>query len=69
MGARFVAVALIASVLWYAWHWRFMSLPAGTVALRIFAWSVLAGFAGKLVGVLLYRIRLSQEHGAPVATK
>jgi hypothetical protein len=69
MGAWFVAVALVASVLWYGWHWRFMSLSAGAVALRIFVWSVLAGFAGKLVGVLLDRIRLSQERGAPAATK
>jgi hypothetical protein len=55
MGAWFVAVALVTSVLWYAWHWRLMSLSAGAVALRIFIWSVLAGFAGKVVGVLLYR--------------
>jgi hypothetical protein len=59
MGAVFVAIALIASVLWYAWqcHSSRMSIPSAF--LRIMMWSLLAGCAGKIVGILKTALRRS----------
>jgi hypothetical protein len=57
MGARFLAVGMAASAIWYAWHWRDSGLSLGSVTLRVFLWSFLAAGAGKLVGIALYSWR------------
>ena len=54
MGARFLAVALVLSLLWYGWQWVHASLPIATVALRVLAISFGATAVGKLLGMALF---------------
>lgn len=60
MGARFLAVALILSTAWYAWHWNASALSIWSVLLRVLIWSVVAAFVGKIVGILSFRRRRSR---------
>jgi hypothetical protein len=55
MGARFLAIGLIVSVAWYAWHRCGLSI--GAVSLRILLWSFLAACAGKTVGIVRFSWR------------
>lgn len=55
MGARFLAAALIASILWYAWRWQSSGLSVGAVVIRVSAWSFLASGIGKVVGIAASR--------------
>jgi hypothetical protein len=55
MGARFLAIGLIVSVVWYTWHPSSLSIDA--VSLRILLWSVLAACAGKIVGIVRFSWR------------
>jgi hypothetical protein len=57
MGSGFVAVGLVASTLWYGWQWHLSMLPLRAMVLRVITWSVAAGFAGKMVGILIFRLR------------
>ena len=57
MGARFLAVALLVSALWYLLHWNARDLSFKTVLARIFLWSFLAAGLGKILGLLLSRMR------------
>ncbi len=57
MGARFLAVALIVSAIWYLWQGHASMLSIGAIALRILGWSFLAALAGKVVGILVFRAR------------
>jgi hypothetical protein len=55
MGAKFLAVALVAATAWYAWHWRQSGLTLGSAALRVLAFAFCACVVGKVVGLLLAR--------------
>jgi hypothetical protein len=57
MGARFLALALIVSSAWYAWHGHMSMLSIWAIFLRILAWSFVAAMAGKVVGILFFRAR------------
>jgi hypothetical protein len=57
MGARFLAVGLIASIAWYGWHWRADGLSIWAFAEPVLLWSFMAASAGKLVGIALYSWR------------
>jgi hypothetical protein len=57
MGAAFVGVGLLASTAWYGWRWHLSTLPIRAMVLRIITWSVAAGLAGKIVGILIFRMR------------
>ena len=57
MGASFLAAGLIASTVWYVWHWLFSPLSLRAVLLRIFLWSFLAAGFGKIAGIIRYRFR------------
>jgi hypothetical protein len=61
MGARLVQVAMIGSIVWYAFHWRSYGLSAASVALRVLGWSFLAGTAGKMAGIVSARVRARRE--------
>jgi hypothetical protein len=55
MGARFLGVTLVVSIVWFAWHWHEYSLARVGVRILIIAF---AGAAfGKLVGIAAYRLR------------
>ncbi|HKF00733.1 MAG TPA: hypothetical protein VKB49_00420 [Candidatus Sulfotelmatobacter sp.] len=55
MGARFLGVALVASIGWFAWHWHEYSLARAGVRTLIFAFA--GAVLGKLVGIAGYRLR------------
>jgi len=57
MGARFLGVALVAAIAWYAWHWRSSSLSVWAMALRTFIWSFIAATSGKVIGIVLFARR------------
>ncbi len=57
MGTAFVGVGLLVSTVWYGWQWHLSTLPFRTMVLRVITWSVAAGFAGKMVGILIFRMR------------
>lgn len=57
MGARFLAVGLIASIAWYGWHWLAHGLTIWAFAVRVLLWSFVAACAGKLAGLALYSWR------------
>ncbi len=57
MGAAFVGVGLFASTVWYGWQWHLSTLPIRAMVLRVVTWSVAAGFAGKIMGILIFRVR------------
>jgi len=57
MGVRFLAVALVFTSAWYAWHGRSSMLSIWAVLLRVWLWSFLAALAGKIVGILVSRAR------------
>jgi len=57
MGAAFVGVGLLASTLWYGWQWHLNTLPFRVMVLRVITLSVAAGFVGKIVGILIFRMR------------
>jgi len=57
MGARFLEVALVAAIAWYAWHWRTSPLSVWAMALRILIWSFVAAIVGKAIGILTFRSR------------
>jgi hypothetical protein len=55
MGARFMGMALVASIVWFSWHWREYSLARAGVRILIFAFA--GAILGKLVGIAVYRLR------------
>jgi hypothetical protein len=55
MGARFLGVALVASIVWYALHWHKYSLARAGARILIFAF--VAAILGKVVGIVTYRLR------------
>jgi hypothetical protein len=55
MGARFLAVALVAAIAWDAWHWHSLSLSPQAMALRTLIWLFVAATIGKGIGILLFR--------------
>ena len=57
MGTRFLAVALAAAFVWYAWHWHSSPLSVWAMALHILIWSFVAATIGKVVGILVFRRR------------
>jgi hypothetical protein len=59
MGARFLAVALVAAIAWYAWHWRSSSLSLWAMALRTLMWSFAMAIVGKVIGITGSALRRS----------
>lgn len=57
MGARFLAVMLIASSVWYGWHWQETLLSPWATAAHMVVFALIASGIGKLVGILLYKYR------------
>jgi hypothetical protein len=57
MGARFLGVTLVASIVWFALHWHEYSLIHAVARILIFAFA--AAILGKLVGIAVYRLRAS----------
>jgi len=55
MGARFLAVTLVGSLIWYAWHWQTFGQSVGGAVLHVFGLSFVAATVGKLVGLVLSR--------------
>jgi hypothetical protein len=55
MGARFMGATLVASIVWFAWHWHGYSLARAGVRILIFAFA--GAVLGKLVGIAAYRLR------------
>lgn len=55
MGARFLGVTLIASIVWFALHWHKYSLARAGTRILIFAFA--GAIFGKLVGIVVYRLR------------
>jgi hypothetical protein len=57
LGARFLAIALVVAIGWYAWQWRASALSLWQMALRVFIWAFVAATAGKGIGILLFKRR------------
>jgi hypothetical protein len=57
MGARFMAVALGVSSLYYGWLFLQHQLSGLALVLRIFLITFLAAGAGKVIGILWYRFK------------
>src|SRR6266480_2244869 len=57
MGARFLALALVFSIMWYALHWHSSMLSIWAILLRVLVCSFLAAATGKIVGILIFRSR------------
>jgi hypothetical protein len=55
MGARFLGVTLVASIVWFALHWHEYSLVRAGARILIFPFA--AAILGKLVGIAVYRLR------------
>jgi hypothetical protein len=55
MGARFLGVTLVASIVWFALHWHEYSLARAGARILIFAFA--GSILGKLVGIAVYRLR------------
>jgi hypothetical protein len=55
MGAWFLGVTLVASVVWFALHWHEYSLARAGARILIFAFP--GTILGKLVGIAVYRLR------------
>jgi NhaP-type Na+/H+ or K+/H+ antiporter len=55
MGARFLGVTLVASIVWFAWHWHEYSLARAGVRILILAFA--GAVLGKLVGIAIHRFR------------
>jgi hypothetical protein len=53
MGAKFLAAALPASILWYAWPGHFSRSSVGRICLTVFLVAFTAGLVGKVVGLAL----------------
>jgi hypothetical protein len=54
MGAKFLAVALVFSTVWYVWRRHSLTLSAGGIVWRIVAWTFAAAMVGKATGIFLY---------------
>lgn len=57
MAAKFLVVGLITSIIWYLRFGPAVELSAGAIFVRILLWSMLAAFAGKIVGIAHYSWR------------
>ena len=56
MGATFVIAALVVSLVYFGWQYHARASSLSSVALRVFTVTVLAGGAGKLIGIGLFRL-------------
>ena len=56
MGARFMAVGLLSSAAWYVWQWQSAGLSLWSISWRIMLISFAAAAAGKIVGMIAFRI-------------
>ncbi len=54
MGATFVIAALLVSSVYFGWQYHAQALSLSSAALRVFVVTVLAGGAGKLIGIWLF---------------
>jgi hypothetical protein len=57
LAAKFLAIGLIVSIIWYTWPGNLSGLSIGAVSLRILMWSFLAGCVGKAAGILRFAMR------------
>lgn len=56
-GSVLLGIALIATCIWYGWHWQTSMQSPGSTAAHIFGLSFAAALVGKLGGMLLYKKR------------
>ena len=57
MGAKFLAVGLIASLAWYGWQWHAQMVAAKAVCWRVVLVSFAAAVAGKFIGIAHFHMR------------
>jgi hypothetical protein len=62
MGARFMGIALVASVAFYGWPWRSPGVAVLSITWHVLVVSFVAAVAGKIVGILLYRRMQANRH-------
>jgi hypothetical protein len=65
MGARFLAFALVSSIVWYAWHWHSSMLSIWAILLRVLVWAFVATCIGKIVGIVEFRLRSRKSRVKP----
>jgi hypothetical protein len=67
MGARFLGVALVASIGHFAWRWPEYSL--GRAGVRTVAFAFAGAILGKVVGIATYQLRARMLRGvtSPIA--
>jgi hypothetical protein len=58
MSARFLGLTLVASIGYFAWHWREYSLARAGVRILVFAFA--GAILGKVVGIAAYQLRKSR---------
>jgi len=66
MGARFLAVALTGSSIWYGWQWQLSALSTGAALVRVLAVSFLASGVGKVFGIVRSRWLKNDDRDAQV---
>jgi hypothetical protein len=59
MGAKFLGMALVASIGWYAWHRHSFTLSLWSVCWRVMLISFAAAAVGKIVGIAVFRTMTS----------
>jgi hypothetical protein len=57
MGAKFLGVGLVSSIAWLAWHHHTHALHPWSVCWRVLLTAFLFATLGKLVGMLVFRLR------------
>lgn len=63
MGAWFLGVTLVASIVWFGLRWHEYSVARAGVRILIFAFA--GATLGKLVGIALYRLRRRRLRDLP----
>lgn len=53
MSARFIAVSLIVSVVWYGWQFEASGISVRNLVLHTAMWTFLGGALGKVIGLLV----------------
>jgi hypothetical protein len=57
MGAKFLGAALAASLAWYGWHWKALSVWG--ISWRVMLITFIGAAVGKIVGIAIFRMRAS----------
>jgi hypothetical protein len=67
MGAKFMAVGLLASAAWCGWQFYAGEISLGGAIVSVLAVSFVATSVGKIVGILRHRRQRGDDHGRHVA--